>query len=116
MGTYSGAATPLMLALGADVLIGTGHEAFDAGRKGLAVSAFFDVRSGNLVSTLGSRPDTKDDAIIPKAPTRKALSNKDLLQEILRRLDGMDEDLRRLSRDNARILDEVRLRKKRGLW
>ena len=60
---FAGAATPLLLGLGADVVIGTYHEALDAQRKGFEVRACFDVRTSKFVSLISSESP-------PSEPTR----------------------------------------------
>lgn len=103
---YDGAATPLLLALGADVVIGTSHEATEAVRLGLTVNAYVDIRSGRVVSLSPPEPEVESGESSPAS--RKPMKTKELFQEIIKRLDSMEKDLRDLRRDQARVLKEVR--------
>lgn len=97
---YAGAATPLLLWLGADVVIGTPHEARRAEITGLRVRGYLDIPSGRLVSL---SPAELEVAQPPKsAPAnRKTMKTKELLEEIIGRLDAIEEDLRDLKRLGA---------------
>ena len=108
-----GAATPLMLGLGADVVVGTAHEAASAVSSGRSLRAFLDVRSGRLRSLLPGEPDMKEERKKGETTT-KARNNRELLQEVLARLDGLDEEVGSIRREQRVILEELR-RKRRFL-
>ncbi len=107
---HAGAATPLLLGLGADVVIGTSHEAMAAVGMGLTVNAYFDIRSGRLVSLSPPEPEATEPRKSSPA-SRRTMKTKELLEEIIERLDAMEEDLRDLKKSQARLLKEVRRKK-----
>ena len=82
---------------------------------GVAVSAFFDVRSNRLISLGAAAAEDGEPRDSGSVSNKKSQSTKDLLHEILRRLDVMDENLQKLEKGQARILEKVR-RKKGGFW
>ncbi len=114
--SYSGAATPLMLGLGADVVVGTSYEAIDAERKGRPILAYFDVRKDVLVPL---RPTSESEHLVPqqrrereasdrkKSASRRPIKTRDLVEELIDRLDRIEEELKALRDGQKRILDRI---------
>tara|TARA_R110002073_G_scaffold75239_1_gene183730 strand:+ start:11036 stop:11572 length:537 start_codon:yes stop_codon:yes gene_type:complete len=87
---YSGAATPLLFGLGADVLVGTQREADQLMLTGQALAGFVDVRTGRIVSA----HDAEDNPQLENSPAERHETTADpQLREILT---GIKDELRRI--------------------